>query len=240
MDLVSALAQSCDVYFYVLGERLGIDRISSFCTDLGLGRPTGIEFKDELSGLVPTKEWKYKRFGEQWQKGESVITAIGQGFTLVTPMQMTKVMSSVVNGGNVLTPRILASTEITKERTLNIREADLAVIKEGLKAVVESEKGTARAVRDPDFTMGGKTGTVQVVSGYSSNLPDQSDLPYKIRDHAWFFGFSPVEDPEIVVVAIIEHGGSGSSIAAPVARDVIKEYYAGKGPCDEQVCQDNR
>ncbi len=240
VDLVSALAQSCDVYFYVLGERLGIDRISAFCLDLGLGRPTGIEFKDELSGLVPTKEWKYRRFGEQWHKGESVITAIGQGFTLVTPMQMAKVMSSVVNGGNVMTPRILASTEINMERTLNIREADLAVIREGLKAVVESEKGTARAVRDPGFAMGGKTGTVQVVSGYTSHLPDQSDLPYKIRDHAWFFGFSPVENPEIVAVAIVEHGGSGSSIAAPVVRDVIKEYYACKGPGDEQVCQDNR
>lgn len=240
VDLVSALAQSCDVYFYMLGERLGIDRISSFCLDLGLGKPTGIEFKDELSGLVPTKEWKYRRFGEQWHKGESVITAIGQGFTLVTPMQMAKVMSSVVNGGNVLTPRILASTQISRERPLNIREADLAVIREGLRAVVESEKGTARAVRDPGFAMGGKTGTVQVVSGYTSKLPDQSDLPYKIRDHAWFFGFSPVENPEIVVVAIVEHGGSGSSIAAPVVRDVIKEYFAGKGSDDEQVCQDSR
>ncbi|MCK9264766.1 MAG: penicillin-binding transpeptidase domain-containing protein, partial [Deltaproteobacteria bacterium] len=102
------------------------------------------------------------------------------------------------------------------------------------------EKGTARAVRDPGFAMGGKTGTVQVVSGYTSKLPDQSDLPYKIRDHAWFFGFSPVENPEIVVVAIVEHGGSGSSIAAPVVRDVIKEYFAGKGSDDEQVCQDSR
>ena len=240
VDLASALTQSCDVYFYVMGERLGIDRISSFCQDMGLGRPTGIEFRDELAGLVPTREWKQKRFKEPWQKGESVITAIGQGFTLVTPLQIAKVMSGIVNGGKVITPRILASTQMTQERNLNIRENELAVILEGLKAVVEADRGTGRAIRDPRFTMGGKTGTVQVVRGYTSKLPDQSDLPYKIRDHAWFFGFSPVENPEILVVAIVEHGGSGSAIAAPVVRDVIHEYYVSKGVIDEQVCQDNR
>jgi len=240
VDLATALTQSCDVYFYVLGERLGIDRISSFCQDMGLGRPTGIEFRDELAGLVPTREWKQKRFKEPWQKGESVITAIGQGFTLVTPLQIAKVMSGIVNGGKVITPRILASTQMTQERNLNIRENELAVILEGLKAVVEADRGTGRAIRDPRFTMGGKTGTVQVVRGYTSKLLDQSDLPYKIRDHAWFFGFSPVENPEILVVAIVEHGGSGSAIAAPVVRDVIHEYYVSKGVIDEQVCQDNR
>jgi len=240
VDLATALTQSCDVYFYVLGERLGIDRISSFCQDMGLGRPTGIEFRDELAGLVPTREWKQKRFKEPWQKGESVITAIGQGFTLVTPLQIAKVISGIVNGGKVITPRILASTQMTQERNLNIRENELAVILEGLKAVVEADRGTGRAIKDPRFTMGGKTGTVQVVRGYTSKLPDQSDLPYKIRDHAWFFGFSPVENPEILVVAIVEHGGSGSAIAAPVVRDVIHEYYVSKGVIDEQVCQDNR
>lgn len=240
VDLQTALSQSCDVYFYTLGERLGIDRMSSFCQDLGLGRPTGIEFKDELTGLVPTKEWKQKRFQEPWQKGESVITAIGQGFTLVTPLQIAKVMSGVVNGGKVLTPRILASTEVKQEKNLNIRENDLAVILEALKAVVESDRGTARGIRDPRYTMGGKTGTVQVVRGYTSKLSDQSDLPYKIRDHAWFFGFSPAENPEILVVAIVEHGGSGSAIAAPVVGDVIHEYYVSKGMIDEQVCQDNQ
>jgi len=130
VDLATALTQSCDVYFYVLGERLGIDRISSFCQDMGLGRPTGIEFRDELAGLVPTREWKQKRFKEPWQKGESVITAIGQGFTLVTPLQIAKVMSGIVNGGKVITPRILASTQMTQERNLNIRENELAVILE--------------------------------------------------------------------------------------------------------------
>jgi penicillin-binding protein 2 len=240
VDLVSALTESCDVYFYVLGEKIGIDRLSSFCADLGLGRPTGIEFRDELSGLVPTKEWKLRRFGEPWHKGESVISAIGQGYTLVTPLQVAKVMSAMVNGGKILVPRILASSEVNTERTLDIPELDLAVIKKGLEAVVQSEKGTARVARDPEFVMGGKTGTAQVVRGYTSSLPDQSDLPYKLRDHAWFFGFSPVEDPEILVVAIVEHGGSGSSIAAPVVRDVIREYYATKRPGDEQVCQNNR
>ncbi len=240
IGLVEALTVSCDVYFYNLGERLGINRMSEFSTELGLGRPTGIELKDEATGLVPTVEWKRRRFGQPWHKGESVITAIGQGFTLVTPLQVAKVMSGIVNGGKVLTPRILASTPQKLETNFNIGAEELDVIKRGLLSVVDNDRGTARAIKDPMFSIGGKTGTVQVVRGLFSKLPDEADLPYKMRDHAWFFGFSPVENPEILVVAIVEHGGHGASIAAPVVRDVIKGYYYSKGLSDEQVRQDNQ
>lgn len=240
VGLVEALTVSCDVYFYNLGERLGINRISEFSSELGLGRATGIELKDEATGLVPTIEWKRRRFNQPWHKGESVITAIGQGFTLVTPLQVAKVMSGIVNGGKVLTPRILASTPQKLEMNFNIGAEELDVIKKGLLAVVDSDRGTARAIKDPMFSIGGKTGTVQVVRGLFSKLPDEADLPYKMRDHAWFFGFSPVENPEILVVAIVEHGGHGASIAAPVVRDVIKGYYYSKGLADEQVRQDNQ
>ncbi len=240
IGLVEALTISCDVYFYNLGERLGINRMSAFCSELGLGRPTGIEFKDEATGLVPSDEWKRKRFGQPWQRGESVITAIGQGFTLVTPLQVAKVMSGIVNGGKVLTPRILASTPQKQETNFNIGSEELNVIKRGLLSVVDNERGTARAIKDPMFSIGGKTGTVQVIKGMVSKLPDEADIPYKWRDHAWFFGFSPVENPEILVVAIVEHGGHGASIAAPIVRDVIKGYYYSKGLSDEQVRQDNQ
>jgi len=240
VDLIDAMCVSCDVYFYNLGERIGINRMSSFVRDLGLGRKTGIELKDESAGLVPTVAWKRKRFGQPWHKGESVITAIGQGFTLVTPLQMAKVMSSVVNGGKIMTPRILASTPEHLEGNVKIGEEELDIIKAGLRAVVDEERGTAHVIMDPMFSIGGKTGTAQVAKGYVSKLPDEADIPYKLRDHAWFFGFSPVENPEILVVAILEHGGHGASIAAPIVRDVIKGYYYSKGLTDEQVRQDNQ
>jgi len=240
VDLITAMCVSCDVYFYNLGERIGINRMSSFVRELGLGRKTGIELKDESSGLVPTDAWKRKRFGQPWQRGESVITAIGQGFTLVTPLQMAKVMSSIVNGGKIMTPRILASTPEHMEGNVSIGEEELDIIKAALRAVVDEERGTAHVIMDPMFSIGGKTGTAQVAKGYVSKLPDEADIPYKLRDHAWFFGFSPVENPEILVVTILEHGGHGASIAAPIVRDVIRGYYYSKGLTDEQVRQDNQ
>ena len=157
VDLIDAMCVSCDVYFYNLGERIGINRMSSFVRDLGLGRKTGIELKDESAGLVPTVAWKRKRFGQPWHKGESVITAIGQGFTLVTPLQMAKVMSSVVNGGKIMTPRILASTPEHLEGNVKIGEEELDIIKAGLRAVVDEERGTAHVIMDPMFSIGGKT-----------------------------------------------------------------------------------
>lgn len=229
VDILRAISESCDVYFYQVGEKLGIDQISQYAFDIGFGRPTGVELRDELSGIVPTRAWKEKRFGRQWHPGETIITAIGQGFTLVTPLQVAKSMSALVNGGKLYTPRILTSSEPNLEKVLDVDKADLDVIKAGLRMVVEGEHGTGRGIHDPMVAIGGKTGTAQVVRGYSSTRADESDLPYKYRDHAWFFGFSPVEDPEILVVTVVEHGGHGGSIAAPVVRDVIKGYYFLKG-----------
>ncbi|HOI07718.1 MAG TPA: penicillin-binding protein 2 [Deltaproteobacteria bacterium] len=240
VDLITAMAVSCDVYFYSLGERLGIDRMSTFAKEVGLGRHTGIELKDESTGLVPSVEWKRKRFKQPWHRGESVITATGQGFTLVTPLQLAKVMSGIVNGGRVMTPRILASTPERLEMNLNLSKEELDTIKQGLRAVVDSDFGTARGIKDRMFSIGGKTGTAEVARGYISKLPDSSDIPFKFRDHAWFFGFSPVENPEILVVAVLEHGGHGASIAAPIVRDVIRGYYYSKGLSYEQVRQDNQ
>jgi penicillin-binding protein 2 len=239
VDILKAISESCDVYFYCVGEKLGIDKLSQYAFDIGFGRPTGIELRDELSGIVPTRAWKEKRFGRPWQAGESIITAIGQGFTLVTPMQVAKAMSALVNGGKLYTPRILASDKPKLEKVLDVSKRDLDVIRMGLRMVVEGEHGTGRGIQDPMFSIGGKTGTAQVVKGYSSARADESDLPYKYRDHAWFFGFSPVDVPEILVVAVVEHGGHGGSIAAPVVRDVIKGYYFLKGMEDEQIRKDN-
>ena len=240
VSLRQALAEACDSYFYQLGEEVGIDTITRVASELGFGHPTGIELADEVSGLIPSREWKLRRFGKPWHPGETIITAIGQGFTLVTPLQVAKAMSSVVNGGYVYTPRLILSSPLRLERRLEVAPGDLDAIKEALRAVVEGEYGTGRGIRDPMFSVGGKTGTAQVARGYSSKLMDESDLPYKVRDHAWFFGFSPVESPEILVVAVVEHGGHGGSIAAPIVRDVIKGYYFLKGISDEQIFEGNR
>jgi len=233
VDMIKAIRESCDVYFYKLGEALGIDVISQFAQELGFGRPTGIELSDEVSGLIPTRQWKLKRFNTSWKPGETIITAIGQGFTLVTPLQVAKAMSSIVNGGRLYTPKILISSDTVLEKEFDIGLDDIDIIKTGMREVVEGKLGTARGIRDPMFSIGGKTGTAQVVRGVKSRLMDESDLPYKHRDHAWFFGFSPVENPEILVVAVGEHGGHGGSIAAPVVRDVIKGYYFLKGTSNE-------
>jgi penicillin-binding protein 2 len=139
-----------------------------------------------------------------------------------------------------MTPRLLASTPEHQEMNLKISKENLDTIKTGLRAVVDSEMGTAHIIRDRMFSIGGKTGTAQVAKGYFSKLQDEGDIPFKLRDHAWFFGFSPVDNPEILVVAVLEHGGHGASNAAPIVRDVIRGYYYSKGLSDEQVRQDNK
>jgi penicillin-binding protein 2 len=240
VDLINAITQSCDVYFYTLGRALGIDRISSYAFMLGLGARTGIVLQDEAQGLVPTKQWKRQRYGQPWHPGEDVITAIGQGYMLVTPLQVAKAMSAVVNGGRVFTPKILASGQPFIERDLDIPKNHLDFIKEGLRGAVENDRGTSHALRDPSYSVGGKTGTAQVARGYTSKLPNEADIPYKYRDHAWIFGFSPVDRPEIVVVALVEHGGHGGAIAGPIAREVIKGYYLLKEASREQVRQNYR
>jgi penicillin-binding protein 2 len=239
VDLVEGIVRSCDVYFYTLGRALGIDAIAEVGFRLGLGARTGILLPDESPGLMPTKAWKRKRFGQPWHPGEHVIAAIGQGYTLVTPIQMAKAMSAVVNGGRLYTPRIIAADKPVLERDLGIPGRQIDLIKAGLKGVVEDAHGTAHSLWDKEISMGGKTGTAQVARGYVSKLPDESDIPYKLRDHAWFFGFSPVEKPEIVVVALVEHGGHGGAVSGPIVRDVIKGYYLLKEGMREQVRQDN-
>jgi penicillin-binding protein 2 len=152
-------------------------------------------------------------------------------------------MCAVVNGGRLFTPKILAGGEPVLEHDIEIPQRNLDIMKDALRGAVQDERGTAKAIRDPVISIGGKTGTAQVARGYVSKLPNEADIPYKLRDHAWFFGFSPVDNPEIVVVAIVEHGGHGGSVAAPIVRDIIKGYYLKKERKEEsheQVRQDIR
>ena len=245
VDLKTAMARSCDVYFYQVGLKLGVDRLAYFARAFGLGRRTQIPLAGEKAGLVPTSEWKRRRFSESWQKGETLTIAIGQGYNLVTPLQMAVAYSALVNGGKVPIPRLVLRMEshvgdLLKEpepqfqASLPIDAAHLERVRDTLVAVVEEPRGTGGRARVPGIRVGGKTGTAQVVRLANDEDLDESEIRRAHRDHAWFVAFAPAEEPEIVVSVIVEHGGHGGSTAAPLAQAVLAEYFAKK----EQPIQD--
>ncbi|MDI6865701.1 penicillin-binding protein 2 [Thermodesulfovibrio yellowstonii] len=222
VNLIRALIESCDVYFYELGRILGIGKIYKYATLLGLGNSTGFS-SEEKSGLVPDEEWKKKIKKTSWFLGDTFNTAIGQGFLKVTPLQMANVMATMVNGGTKITPYIIRGTEPYKEN-LNLNPKNLEIIKDALSGVVNEPNGTASSARSYMIKFGGKTGTVQVVS---KKLKEK--VSYKnIGHHAWFIGFAPVEKPEIAFSVIVEHGGSGGAVAAPVAKNILEGYILKK------------
>ncbi len=236
VDLYRALVESCDVYFYHLGMRLGVDRIADYAHQLGLGRKTGFNLGHEESGLIPTAEWKRKRWGTPWQGGETVSTSIGQSFVLVTPLQVATFVSAVFNGGHVYRPQVTkwvrkaggeSIFEFTPQlvRNVAIKPEYLEFVKRALTGVVNDPRGTGSRSRLADIMVAGKTGTAQVV-----NLKKEKDakkggeIPWKYRDHAWFVAVAPADAPRITVAVLIEHGGHGGSAAAPIARALIEAY----------------
>ncbi len=237
--LTKALAQSCDVYFYKVGNQLGIDTIASYSRQFGLGAKTGIALSSERSGLVPSKKWKRKNRNEPWYPGETISIAIGQGFLSVTPIQMAKMVSIVATDGQVVQPRLLKG--IRRRRTGNLKEEPppptqqlsieretFSKIKDGLTAVVT--KGTAKRAQSDIVSIAGKTGTAQVVALKDDN--DKSEVSKKHRDHAWFVAYAPIEQPKIAVAVIVEHMGHGGSAAAPLAKTVIEAYMNTENPED--------
>lgn len=222
VNLIRALIESCDVYFYELGRILGIGKIYKYATLLGLGNSTGFS-SEEKPGLVPDEEWKKKVKKTSWFLGDTFNTAIGQGFLKVTPLQMANVMATMVNGGTKITPYIIRGTNPQKEN-LNLNPKNLEIIKDALSGVVNEPNGTASSARSYMIKFGGKTGTVQVVS---KKLKEK--VSYKnIEHHAWFIGFAPVEKPEIAFSVIVEHGGSGGAVAAPIAKNILEGYILKK------------
>ena len=231
VDLTKAIAESCDVYFYKVGNQLGIDPISRYSRQFGLGSKTGIALSSERSGLVPSREWKQKNRSEPWYPGETISVAIGQGFLSVTPIQMAKVVSIVATNGEMVQPRLLKGVRL--RRTGNFKEEPLPStqqasispqtffqIKKGLAAVVT--KGTAKQAQSNIVSIAGKTGTAQVVALKDDD--DKTEVRKKHRDHAWFVAFAPVEEPKIAVAVIVEHMGHGGSAAAPLAKTIIEAY----------------
>jgi len=240
VNLRTALQRSCDVFFYHYGVKLGIERIAEFAGEIGLGRPTGVALTPEVTGLVPNDAWKRKRFGEPWYPGETVSASIGQGYNLMTPIQLAVTYAAIANGGRVMRPRLIARLEtregeLVLEEPIEIRaELDipppyLDAVRRGLEAVVEETGGTGGRARVPGVRVAGKTGTTQVVRLEQTEGLDDDEIPFKYRDHAWFAAFAPAEAPEIVVAVFVEHGQHGSSAAAPIAQRVLARYFEKKG-----------
>lgn len=250
VDIIKAVEESCDVFFYQVGQRLGVDRLAWYAKAAGLGSPTGIFLDQEARGLIPTAAWKKRRMDVPWQEGETLSIAIGQGFNLVTPIQMAVLAAAVANGGSRYQPMILnsiqrADGQILLERKpkligkLPVSRSTLDLVKLGLWRVVNGENGTARGSRLEDIDMSGKTGTSQIISRKEDDsLPDE-DVPIHLRAHAWFVAYAPSEKPSIAVAVVVEHGEHGSGAAAPIAREMIKTYLR-KKPVNTQLATHNK
>jgi len=247
MDVVRALAESCDVFFYQAGQKLGVDRIAWYARACGLGFSTDSKLDHEATGLIPTAEWKLKRTGIPWQAGETLSVVIGQGYNLVTPLQMLTLVAAVANRGPQYQPQILKRIETAQEEVLKtsqpkevarlpVSPETLELVRRGLWEAVNTPGGTAYGSRLKTISISGKTGTAQIV-GRKDDEPEveDEDIEEQFRDHAWFVAYAPSEAPEIAVAVIVEHGEHGSSTAAPIARDMIRTYIKGRAKAAREL-----
>ena len=234
MNLVEALSQSCDVFFYKISSEVGIQRIAEMSKRMGLGQILPLDIANVRPGLVPTKEWKLSHHGQTWRTGETVLASIGQGYLQTTPLQLATMTARMINGGYAVRPALLKEVNSripvqaphTNWPRLTLEPDHLKLVKRGMDRAVNHTKGTAHRVanENPNYLFGGKTGTAQVrrisrqdrLDGFS-----QKDLPWRQRHHALFVGYAPVKDPEYVCAVVVEHGESGSAAAAPIARDLL-------------------
>ncbi len=243
VDLRRSLAQSCDVYYYRLAVDMGIDRMHDYLAQFGLGEKTGIDLDGESAGLLPSREWKQRRWKKPWYPGETVIAGIGQGYNLTTPLQLATATAMLANGGRRIEPRLVEAIRdplthlwqsqpgVTRGQ-VSIKPANLEVVRQGMMDVMRPGGTAARAAAGAAYTIAGKTGTAQVVGIKQGARYDADKLSKKHQDHALFMAFAPAEHPTIAVAVLVENGGSGSSTAAPIARAVFDYYLTGKRPGD--------
>jgi len=234
VDLKQALAQSCDVYFYQIGQRLGIQKIAEYARRFGLGRDIHIALGHAAAGIIPDAVWKRDHFGTPWYAGETLSVVIGQGYVTTTPMQMAVAIAAIANGGTVYRPIFVTQVRGADDTSIqtyppeivtqvDIRAEHLQTVRDGMWEVVHGKAGTGTRARLMDIEVAGKTGTAQVISGARGSA---DDAPRRYRDHAWFVAFAPASDPEVVVVCLIEHAGKGGGkVAAPVVRAVLEAYF---------------
>lgn len=227
VDMARSLIESCDVYYYVMGEKYGIDRIEAFAKSCGFGSPTGIALPHEKGGLVPSRTWKQATFGERWQGGETVNVSIGQGHTLVTPLQVATFISALVNGGSLLTPQLLDDAPREERSRLPVSDAYRALIVDFMQQTVEDPRATAKVLKRPDLRVGGKTGTAQVVKikMIGTRRQKTNEMLMEERDHAWIASWGERDGQTYVVVTMLEHGGGGASMAGPVTKKVYEALF---------------
>jgi penicillin-binding protein 2 len=245
VDMRTAIAESCDVYFYGLAYQLGPDRIHEFLSPFGFGQLTGIDIAGERTGILPSREWKQQRFKNPtdgaWYPGDSVNFGIGQGFMSVTPMQMAQVTAVLAAQGSVFKPRLVSAVrDPVTGKTTKVEPVPLPrvqggtpeqwqVIMEGMRATMI--RGTARAIsKTAEYNMAGKTGTAQAFSVAQNSKYVEKDVDERLRDHSWFIAFAPAEAPQIAVAVLVENGGFGASAAAPIARQIMDAYLLPRLP----------
>ncbi len=230
VSLHKAVVQSCDVFFYNVGKRLGIDRMAYYAVQLGLGRKTGIDLPGEEAGLMPSEEWKQRVFHQKWYPGETISVAIGQGAVVATPLQLARAIGGIAMGGVFKQPHLLMTSQPVPEERFSLSEDTTEKVTQAMFGVV-NEGGTGAGVRLEGIELCGKTGSAQVISAEGLKRAGRQQ---RFSDNAWFVGYAPRRNPEIVVAVLIEQGEHGASAAAPVARDVIKAYYDKKARRNQQ------
>lgn len=243
VGLEDAIAKSCDVYFYGLANVLGVDHIAEFLEPFGYGKPTGIDISGELTGILPSREWKRRTFKnpaeQMWFPGETVNFGIGQGYMTVTPMQQAHMIATIASRGRSFKPRLVAAlkdaetgktTVVAPQRLPDVEgipEQDWQIVFNGMVGTIQ--RGTGRAIGiDAPYTIAGKTGTAQVFSVAQNAKYVEKDVAERLRDHSWFVAFAPVEAPRIALVVLVENGGFGAAAAAPIARKVMDAYLLHK------------
>jgi penicillin-binding protein 2 len=245
VNLHKALVESCDVYFYTVGRKLGIDRIAEWSRRFGLGQPSGLNLDKEKSGLVASTDWKRTRFRQSWHEGETLSVAIGQGYNLVTPIQIAQVAAAIANGGIIYEPQLVEKAEspagevlfqvkpVVKYR-LGVSQANLDLVRKALEGVVEEEKGTGKAAHLAHIQVAGKTGTAQVVTVERLEKEKKGSkeikVGHKYENHAWFVAYAPADNPRVAVAVLVEHGGHGCTTAGPLARRVIAAAFPERQP----------
>ncbi len=238
LSLEQAIVQSCDVYFYSLANQMGIDRLHDFLSQFGFGDRTGLDVAGELPGLLPSREWKQRARKQPWYPGETLIVGIGQGSFLATPLQLAVATATMANRGYFIQPRLARASRFpgaTEESKFPLVSHHVEAgeashwddVIEAMTQVVESSRGTAKRIRSSDYRIAGKTGTSQVFTIGQQQTYNASKIPERMRDHALFIAFAPVEDPRIAMAVLVENGGHGGSDAAPVARRVMDAYLGG-------------
>ena len=231
-----AIVESCDVFFYQVGERLGVDRIAAWAHALGFGKKSGIELDNEKTGMIPSSQWKERRYHERWYPAETLSVAIGQGYVTVTPLQLAQLAAEVANGGTLYKPQFVKRVDALDgsmvreyppvvENELHLDPVMLDDIRSAMCDVVGASDGTAHGARINGIDVCGKTGTAQVVKEAQGARTKETALPEKYRDHGWFMAFAPKDHPKIAIACIIEHAGHGGSAAGPVVKAVMEKYF---------------